>query len=284
MENFGFLSVLPPLIAIVMALLTKNVIISLFSGIFLGVSILYNGNIFYALPALFRDFLFKQAADSYNASVMVLVLFIGGMVMLVTSSGGAEALARSATKHINSKTKALISAWLCGIAIWFSDFANAMLVGPIFQPITDRLKISREKLSWIVDATSAPVWMLVPISGFGIFARSCIEKEFTGYKVSMSVWEAFIQTIPLQFYCIGALFLIPLIAFMGIDFGPMAKAEERVATTGKIHWEHAQPMGLGEPPVFSKDATPKISLIILPILAVFVIFFAILIAKGFPYK
>ncbi|MDD4159974.1 MAG: Na+/H+ antiporter NhaC family protein [Synergistaceae bacterium] len=284
MESYGFLSILPPLIAILLAVLTKNVLISLFCGILFGVTILFKWNIFLAVPALFRDVLFKQAADGYNASVIVLVLFIGGMIMLVTSSGGAEALARSATKHINSKKKAMLGAWLCGIAIWFSDFANAMLVGPIFQPITDKLKISREKLAWIVDATSAPVCMLIPISGFGIFAMSCIEKEITNYSLTISAWDTFIQTIPFQFYCLGTLLLIPLIAVLGTDFGPMAKAEERVLKTGKLHWEHAQPMGLGEPPVLSKDATPKMSLILYPILAVFIIFFAILIANGFPYK
>lgn len=284
MQSYGFLSILPPLFAIILAVVTKNVLISLFLGLFLGVTILFNGNVFYSLPALFRDFLFKQAADGYNASVMVLVLFIGGMVMLVTNSGGASALALRATKHINSKRKAILAVWLSGIAIWFSDFANAMLVGPIFQPIADKLKISREKLAWMVDATSAPVCMLVPLSGFGIFGMSCIEKEFNNYNIDIPVWEAFLSTIPLQFYCLGALFLIPLIALTGKDFGPMAKAEYRVAQKGLLHWEHAEPMGLSEVPELSKDSKPRMQLIIYPLLAVFVIFFAILIANGFPHK
>ena len=103
MENFGFLSILPPALAVILAIVTKNVLVSLFTSILLGTVILFNGNIFYAVPAVFRDVLFKQAADGYNASVIVLVLFIGGMVMLVTSSGGAEALALGATKRIDSR-------------------------------------------------------------------------------------------------------------------------------------------------------------------------------------
>lgn len=284
MENYGLLSILPPVLAIALAIMTKNVLISLFLGLFAGVTILFKGNVFYALPALFRDFLFKQAADGYNASVMVLVLFIGGMVMLVTNSGGAAALALRATRHIDSKKKGILGAWIAGIAIWFSDFANAMLVGPIFQPITDKLGISREKLAWVVDATSAPVCMLVPLSGFGIFGMSCIEKEFTNYNIATPVWEAFIATIPYQFYCLGALFLIPLIAVIGRDFGPMAKAEQRTATTGQLHWPHAQPMGLGDAPELPKDMKPRMSLIVYPILAIFIVFFAILIANGFPYE
>lgn len=284
MENYGLLSILPPLLAIILAVVTKNVLISLSLGLFLGVAILFNGNVFYALPALFRDYLFKQAADGYNASVMVLVLFIGGMVMLVTNSGGAAALALWATKHIDSKKKAIFSAWFAGLAIWFSDFANAMLVGPIFQPITDRLKISREKLAWIVDATSAPICMLVPLSGFGIFGMSCIEKEFTNYNIEIPVWEAFLSTIPLQFYCLGALLLIPLIALTGKDFGPMANAECRVEESGLLHWPHAQPMGLDKVPDLPEGTRPRMSLIVYPILAIFFVFFGILIANGFPYK
>lgn len=284
MENYGLLSILPPLLTIALAIISKNVLISLFLGIFLGVSILFKGNVFLALPALFRDVLFVQAADSYNASVMVLVLFIGGMVMLVSNSGGAAALAIRATKHVDNKRKAILATWIAGLAIWFSDFANAMLVGPIFQPIIDKLKVSREKLAWIVDATSAPVCMLVPLSGFGVFGMSCIEKEFTNYKITIPVWDAFISTIPLQFYCIGALFLIPLIACFNIDFGPMVKAEERTFKTGLLHWPGANPLGLEKAPEFPEGATPRMSLVVLPVLAIFFIFFAILIANGFPYK
>jgi len=284
MENYGLLSILPPLLTIILAIITKNVLISLFTGIFLGVSILFKGNIFLALPALFRDVLFVQAADGYNASVMVLVLFIGGMVMLVSNSGGAAALAIRATKHVDNKKKAILATWIAGLAIWFSDFANAMLVGPIFQPIIDKLRVSREKLAWIVDATSAPVCMLVPLSGFGVFGMSCIEKEFANYQIGIPVWETFLSTIPYQFYCLGALFLIPLIAHLNTDFGPMAKAEERTSKTGALHWPGAQPMGLEKAPDFPEGATPRMSLVIVPILTIFVVFFAILIANGFPYK
>lgn len=284
MDNYGFLSVLPPLIAIILAVVTKNVLISLFLGIFLGVTILFKGNVFYSLPAVFRDVLFKQAADGYNASVIILVLFIGGMVMLVSNSGGADALAIRATKHINSKRKAIIATWIAGLIVWFSDFANATLVGPIFQPITDRMKISREKLAWIVDATSAPVCMLLPISGFGVFGMSCIDKEFANYNVVLSAWDTFIATIPLQFYCLGALYLVPLIACTGKDFGPMVKAERRTAISGEIHWPHAQPLGMGAMPKFSAEAKPRMSLIVYPLLALFVVFFAILIANGFPHQ
>jgi len=284
MENYGLLSVLPPVIAIILAIVTKNVVVSLFSAVFIGATILLKGNIFFAITSVFRDYMFKQAADGYNASILVLTLLLGGMVMLVSYSGGAEALARKAVKYVDSAKKAILCTWAFGIFIWFSDFANAMLVGPIFQPITDRAKISREKLAWIVDATSAPICMLVPITGFSIFAMSTLEKELTAYNVPLSLFGTYVQTIPLQFYCVGALLLIPFLAILGLDFGPMVKAQERVEKTGKMHWDHAQPMGLGEPPKFADDAKLSMSLVLLPIGAVFFSFFAVLIANGFPFQ
>ena len=282
MEHMGFMSLLPPVVAIVLAVISRNVLFSLFSGVFLGVTILNGWNPIVGLPALFKDFIFVQAASGYNSSVIVLVLTIGGMVALVTNSGGAAALAQKATHLIDSKTKAIFAVWLSGIAIWFSDFANATLVGPIFQPITDKLRISREKLAWIVDTTSAPVCMLVPIAGFGVFAMSTIQKEFELYGVSMSEWSAFIQAIPFQFYCIGSLLIIPLIALLGWDFGPMAKAEERTWRTGEPLRPGAEPLGLGANFALPEGSTPRLSLVLWPIAAIFVVFAAILVANGFP--
>lgn len=282
MENMGFLSLLPPLTAIVLAVISRNVLFSLFTGVFLGVTIISGWNPIIGLPALFQDFIFKQAASGYNSSVIVLVLTIGGMVALVTNSGGAAALAQKATRVVDTKRKAIFAAWLSGIAIWFSDFANAMLVGPIFQPITDKLRISREKLAWVVDTTSAPVCMLIPIAGFGIFAMSTIQKEFETYNVQMSEWSAFIQAIPFQFYCLGALLIVPLVAVLGWDFGPMAKAEERTWKTGEPLWPDAEPMGLGATIELPEGVTPRVSLVVWPLIAIFVIFFSILVANGFP--
>lgn len=282
MEHMGFLSLLPALTAIALAVVSRNVLFSLFTGVFLGVTIINGWNPVIGLPALFKDFIFKQAASGYNSSVIVLVLTIGGMVALVTNSGGAAALAQKATRFIDSKTKVTFAVWLSGIAIWFSDFANAMLVGPIFQPITDKLRISREKLAWIVDTTSAPVCMMIPIAGFGIFAMSTIQKEFEAYSVQMSEWSAFIQAIPFQFYCIGALLIVPLIAVLGWDFGPMAKAEERTWKTGEPLWPDAEPLGLGSTIELGEGVTPRVSLVLWPLVAIFVIFFSILVANGFP--
>ena len=284
MEHMGFLSILPPLIAVVLAMRTKNVLLSLFAGAFVGVVILCGWNPATALPTMIKDFIFKQAASSYNSSIMVLMTFVGGMVALLTNSGGAAAFAMKATKFINTKAKAIIATWLGGLFIWFSDSANALLLGPLFQPITDKLRISREKLAWIVDSTSSPICVLIPIIGWGIYIMGTIEKEFAALNLDLSEWTTFIQAIPYQFYAWGALLLIPLMAYTGIDFGPMSKAEERAMKKGQLVAPGAKPLRPAASIELPEGVTPRISVILWPLAVVFVVFFAMLFAHGFPYK
>ena len=283
--NYGLLSLAPPVVVIALAVITRNVLVALFVGIFTGVTIMFNGNVIFALPAMIKDYLFSQAANEYNSSSIVLVIFVGGMVSLLTNSGGAVAFAQRTTKYLNTKLKVSLAIWVAGLAIWFSDFANALLIGPIFQPIADKLKISREKVAWIIDATSAPVCVLVPVAGFGIFAMVCIQREFIIYGVTMSEWSAYLQAIPYQFYSIGSLLLVPIVAFSRYDFGPMSKAELRTANTGKVLWPTSRPLRLPISTEIKEGAVePKLSLIVLPLTAVLLVFFAYLVANGFPQK
>jgi Na+/H+ antiporter NhaC len=284
MESYGFLSVIPPITAIIVAIITRNVLVALFIGIFTGVTIIYDWNPILALPAMIKDYLFEQGADPYNSSSIILVIFVGGMVSLLTNSGGAVAFARKATRFINSKLKISIAIWVAGLAIWFSDFANALLIGPIFQPIADKLKISREKLAWIIDATSAPICALVPIAGFGIFSMVCIQKEFQAYGVEMSEWSAYVRAIPFQFYSIGTLLLVPIVSIIGYDFGSMSKAELRTANTGKMLWPDSKPIRLPISTEIPKGIEPKLSLIVYPLATILIVFFAYLMQHGFPYR
>ncbi|MHC8522666.1 Na+/H+ antiporter NhaC family protein [Rossellomorea sp. H39__3] len=125
------------------------------------------------------EFMFPQVADSYNAAVLVLLFFIGGFVALMEKSGGGAALANSATNLINSKAKAQVSAWIGGIIIFFSDLGTPLIVGPVFEKIFDKVKVSREKLAWIIDSTSSPVAVLVPFIGWGVYIMGLIKKELT---------------------------------------------------------------------------------------------------------
>lgn len=164
--EYGFLSLLPPIVAVVMAIKSKNVILSLFCGGFVGTMIFAWGNLFAAVKSIIGDYFFVQLTDSYNAGVIVLVIFIGGFIKLMEKSGGAQAFSKSVYKYVNTKLKAQLCAWVGGILIFFSDLGTPLLVGPVFRPLFDKLKIFREKLAWILDSTSSPVAILIPLVAF----------------------------------------------------------------------------------------------------------------------
>jgi Na+/H+ antiporter NhaC len=166
--TYGFLAILPPLVAVVLAVLFKNVLVSLFIGAYLGVVILKGGNPLAGLTSLIQDHVFVQAADSYNSSLLVMMIFIGGFVGVVTHSGGAAAFAERASHWFNTRARAQIAVWLGGIAVFFTDSGSPLILGPTFQPITDKLRVSREKLAWLLDCTSSPVCILIPFIGWGV--------------------------------------------------------------------------------------------------------------------
>ena len=147
MEHLGWVSLIPPLLAIVAALVTKNVIISLFLGTFSGVLILASGMPLTATKTMIGEYLFVQLTDGYNAGVLVLLVFIGGFVALMEKSGGAAAFAEKVIKFLNTKAKTQLAAWFGGIIIFFSDLGTPLLVGPIFEKVFDKAKISQRKVS-----------------------------------------------------------------------------------------------------------------------------------------
>ena len=283
MEHMGIVSLLPPILAVILAIVTKNVIISLFSGTYIGVLILVGGRPLEATMETIGNYLFPQVADSYNAAVLVLLFFIGGFVALMEKSGGGAALAISATKFINTRAKAQLSAWFGGIIIFFSDLGTPLIVGPVFEKIFDKAKISREKLAWIIDSTSSPVAVLIPFIGWGVYIMGLIKSEFDLLGITTSEFSTLVQVIPFQFYAILAVTMVPLVAITKLDFGPMAKAERRVQETGALYWPTSTPLRKADE---NDDLTKgsNASLILLPLLVLFITLFGLLISFGFPFE
>lgn len=281
MEHMGFLSLIPALLAIIVAIKTKNVISSLFLGVFVGVLILVGGNPISAITTMIQEYLFVQLTDSYNAGVLVLLVFIGGFVALMEKSGGAVAFAQKVSGLINTRFKAQISAWFGGIIIFFSDLGTPLIVGPIFEPLMDRIKVSREKLAWIIDSTASPVAVLIPFIGWGVYVMGLIQKEYEALQIMESDWTAFIRAIPFQIYPILAVLMVPLVAYTGYEFGLMAKAEKRIQETGEIYWSHSNPLRKS---VEAEDISSKAIIIWLPLIILFVTLFGLLMPLGFPFK
>lgn len=285
--EYGFLSILPPLIAIIMAWRTKNVVLSLFSGAYIGTLIIFKNPIT-ALVDLLRNYIYAQAMDGGNSNLLVLMFFIGGFVGLVTYSGGAKAFAESATRLIRSRVSAQVATWLGGVFIFFSDSASPLLVGSIFQPICDRMRVSREKLAWLLDTTASPVCILIPFIGWGVYIQGLIAKEYQALGINESEFIAFFKVMPFQFYALGAILMPVLIAFLGFEFSEMHKAEMRTFETGRLFWPNSTPLRPSiEDVLVEKEGVgvkPRATFISIPLLVLIVTFIGILIPLGFPTK
>lgn len=281
--NYGWLSLLPPIVAVVMAIKSKNVILSLFCGGLVGTLIFCMGNPFLAVKSIIGDYFFVQLTDSYNAGVIVLVIFIGGFIKLMEKSGGAQAFGKSVYRFVNTKLKAQLCAWLGGIVIFFSDLGTPLLVGPVFRPLFDKLKISREKLAWILDSTSSPVAILIPFIGWGVYIMGLIQAEFENLKINQSDYTTFVQAIPFQIYAILAIIMIPLVAFMKKDFSQMKKAES-LAAFRDYSFEETEEEDKKAAQNGYSNTNAKPVMVILPIVVVFATLFITLAPLGFPFK
>ncbi len=230
--RFGILTLLPPLVAIALAFITKETVLSLFIGVFVGEFMLCVNDLniistaINAFLQLGTDII-GCMADPWNAGIVLQCLLIGGIIQLVTKMGGANALADAFAKRANTPRKAQLFTWLLGLCVFFDDYANSLIVGPIMRPVMDKLHVSREKLAFVVDATAAPVAGIAIISTWIGLEISLIAAGFESVGVTnVTGFGIFLQTIPYRFYNIFILIFIVISALTLYEFGPMKKAEQ----------------------------------------------------------
>lgn len=229
-DKYGVLTLLPPLVAIILAFITKNVIVSLVIGVMSGGFLLnLNGvNVFSALFSSFLDLVDRAVgalADPWNAGIILQVLAIGGVINLVAKMGGAKAIAEALAKRAKSPRSAQLITWVAGLFVFFDDYANSLIIGPMMRPVTDKMKISRERLAFVVDATAAPVAGIAIISTWIGLEIGLIGDAFSSIGVEANAFGVFLNTIPFRFYNILILGFIVMTALLLKDFGPMRKAE-----------------------------------------------------------
>ncbi|PHS20532.1 MAG: hypothetical protein COA86_00860 [Kangiella sp.] len=227
MSDYGVLSIVPPALSIFLAIYTRNVIFSLSVGSFMGALILSGFNPFYAIVDLVEQHVFVQLSSSSNSQVLIVSLVIGGFIALLEKSGGATSFSTLVTKFVSSPARGQIAAWLAGVTIFFTDSGNALIVGPLFRPIFRKLKLCKEKLAYIIDTTAAPVSILVPFIGWGVYIMSLIENAYEDIGVSEQAFQVLLDVWPYQFYALLALLSIPMFISSGRDFGPMLKAQQK---------------------------------------------------------
>ena len=229
-EKFGLWTILPPIIAIALAFITKNVVISLFIGTLSGCFLLQitGSNPFMAIIQAFLDFVqraLNSLADPWNAGIVLQVMVIGGVISLVSKMGGAKAIAESLAKKAKTPRSAQLMTWFLGVLVFFDDYANSLIVGPIMKPVADKMKISRERLSFIIDATAAPIAGIMIVSTWIGLEVGLIKDGFTLIGQEVDAFGVFLSTIPYRFYNILILIFVVATSLLLRDFGPMRKAE-----------------------------------------------------------
>ena len=224
-----FLALLPPIIAIVLALITKEVYSSLVIGIVVGGVIYAGGNFEKTLTHVVLDGFVANIADSYNVGILLFLILLGALVAIMNKAGGSAAFGRWATKHIKTRIGAQCATIVLGILIFIDDYFNCLTVGSVMRPVCDGHKISRAKLSYLIDATAAPVCIIAPISSWAAavagFARGA------GAENGISL---FVSAIPYNFYALLTILMMFFLAFTNLDYGPMAKHEFNAVNNGDI--------------------------------------------------
>ena len=236
---YGVWTLIPPLLALLLAFLTRNVILSLFLGVLSGTWMvaLVSGDLLGSITGAFfnsTDYFIGTLADRWDAGIIMQVLVIGALIALITRMGGMRAIADLVVKIAKGPRSAQITMWISSWVIFFDDYANALIIGPIMRPLCDKYRISREKLAYIVDSTAAPVAGIMLISTWiGTELVNINEGLAIAGVTGVTAYGIFIDTIPYRFYNIMALFFVFATAFLLRDFGPMLKAEIRARTTGE---------------------------------------------------
>lgn len=222
-----FWSLFPPIVAIALALITKEVYSSLFIGIICGALLHTNFNPLTAYNTMFSEGFIASLADGWNVGILIFLVVLGAVVCLMNKAGGSAAYGEWARQKIRTRKGAMLATFGLGILIFVDDYFNCLTVGNVMRPITDKHKISRAKLAYLVDATAAPICMIAPISSWAAAVTGVIE----GYDGL----DLFIRAIPYNLYSLLTMGMIVFITLMGIEFGPMRKHEENAILEGDLY-------------------------------------------------
>ncbi len=221
-----FWALVPPIVAIVLALITKEVYSSLFVGILVG-GLFFSGFSFEGtVMHIYEQGFLAVLSDTYNVGILIFLVILGAMVCLMNRAGGSRAFGEWAGKHIHSRVGAQLATIALGVLIFIDDYFNCLTVGSVMRPVTDKHNVSRAKLSYLIDATAAPICIIAPISSWAAAVASCVEGD--------NGFDLFIKAIPYNFYALFTILMMVTMVVTKIDFGPM-KLHETNAMKGDIY-------------------------------------------------
>ena len=229
-ESFAYNTLwaaLPPVIAIGLALITKEVHSSLFLGILVGAMMYANFDFMGTFVHVFEDGIIANLSDSYNVGILIFLVILGTMVQLMNAAGGSAAFGKWSTEHIKSRTAAQLAVVCLGVLIFIDDYFNCLTVGSVMRPLSDKHKISRAKLAYLIDATAAPVCIIAPVSSWAA--------AVTGFVDGVDGLDLFISAIPYNYYALLTILMMVAMAVMKVEFGPMAVHEHNAIEKGDIY-------------------------------------------------
>ncbi len=231
----------PPLLAISLAIATKQVIPALFAGVWIG-ALIISGLDPLAATTQTLGWIIENATDSWNATILIFDFIIGAFVGVLYASGSLFSVAQTLSKNIRSSRGASLLAWVLGLAVFFDDYTNTIVVGNTVRPLSDRLRVSRELLSYIVDSTAAPVAGLAIVSTWIGYEVGLIKDSFESLGIDVPAYAAWLASVPYRYYSILAIILVLLVVLTRRHFGPMLAAEKRAVEEGKVLRDGASPL------------------------------------------
>ncbi len=279
---YGLLSLLPPLVAITLAIVSRRVVVSLLVGVFVGALILQDWNLPSAVVATCKDHLWPSLANASHLRVFTFTLLMGATVGVIHVSGGMHGVVNALAPLARSRRSGQLTTWALGLIVFFDDYANTLLLGGTMRPLADRLKISRAKLAYLVDSTAAPVAGLALISTWIAVEVGYINDGIAKLPpdaIQIDGFAIFVASIPYRFYVLWALALVAIVAATGRDFGPMLAAERR--TKDAPDEESGQTRhGADEPAEPDADIPQRWHNAVVPVFVVVAVTFCLLIVTG----
>jgi len=276
--NFGIFCLLPPVVAIVLAFITKQTILSLFVAVWVGATMLNGFNPLVGFAAVFKDNMIPSIASEWNAGLIVLVTLAGGFVGMLRDTGAAQAFAKIVTKKIDTAKKGQIIT--CLSAFIFSYTEPCLILGTIMRPVTDTVRISRAKLSYILDSMGCNLAAISPISSYGPFITGLIAAQLAATGTSGSEWGIWLRMQPFNLYGIFAMITVLLVAIFNFNFGPMKKEELRARKEGKLLADGVEPLVPEVKTNFPAGYEPSLVSFAVPLICLFVSLFAVIFWTG----
>ena len=273
MEDYGILSIVPPILTIIVALYSRNVIVALIVGILSGSLIITGFSPFGAILDAVENQVLAEFTSGTQSQVLITMMVIGGFVKLLEVSGGAKAFARKMLQIVSTSARAQLLAWASGLAIFFTDSGNSLIIGPLYRSVFDEFKLCREKLAYILDTTSSPISILIPFIGWGAYIMSLIERSYAEVGLTENEFTVLIKVIPYQFYAFLALLTVPIVIMIGKDYGPMRRIQKNYLEYLKFTTKAAEET----PPEEAPDAKTPVGMFLYP-LGVMLILVTVLIS------